>query len=70
MMNQMYSIQIAITNYELRQFPLVPMGVLASRQFQGLLVFFHLFQKKLLLWSLCLPGIFKNSGHYVWLPSS
>ena len=37
---------ISPNRYELRQFPLVPMGVFASRQFQGLLDFFHLFQKK------------------------
>ena len=27
--------------------------------------FFHFFPKKVKLWSLCLTGIYKNSGHYV-----
>jgi hypothetical protein len=31
---------------------------------------FSFFSKtKKLLWSLCLPGIFENSGHYICLPS-
>ena len=32
--------------------------------------FFIFFKNKIKLWSLCLPGIFKNSGHYVCVPSS
>ena len=50
---------------------LFPINFLAKSGNSKHFSFFPFFPpKKSKLWSLCLPCTFKNSGHYVYLPSS